>query len=235
MFLPELHVAQQSRRDKLRVPPPLPPSAAAFHHIYDASVFPPAFDLPSSAVAGCVSDSSPFFNQFEGGGGGGGSGIWKGGDWTSGGPPLHFLALLPILPTRRGELVFCLSVNKPRPRDSLLDGANELLLLPSYAGSTTAAWTTGLPVNGSGKGEGVFCGAASSESTQGLVLSLSSNPPQRYASGDGGAIAEGGSQVGGLWGPFTGYATVLKCSKFLKPAQQLLDEFCILGDWFDVI
>ncbi|KAG0453137.1 hypothetical protein HPP92_025801 [Vanilla planifolia] len=154
---------------------------------------------------------------------------------TSGGPPLHFLALLPILPARRGELVFCLSVNKPRPRDSLLDGANELLLLPSYAGSTTAAWTTGLPDNGSGKGEGVFCGAASSESTQGLVLSLSSNPPQRYASGDGGAIAEGGSQVGGLWGPFTGYATVLKCSKFLKPAQQLLDEFCILGDWFDVI
>ncbi|XP_042476211.1 BEL1-like homeodomain protein 9 [Macadamia integrifolia] len=27
-------------------------------------------------------------------------------------------------------------------------------------------------------------------------------------------------------GPFTGYAMILKCSKFLKPAQYLLDEFC---------
>ncbi|XP_031488666.1 homeobox protein BEL1 homolog [Nymphaea colorata] len=30
-------------------------------------------------------------------------------------------------------------------------------------------------------------------------------------------------------GPFTGYATVLKNSKFLKPAQQLLDELCNVG------
>ncbi|CAN6471569.1 unnamed protein product [Victoria cruziana] len=30
-------------------------------------------------------------------------------------------------------------------------------------------------------------------------------------------------------GPFTGYASVLKNSKFLKPAQQLLDEFCNVG------
>ncbi|KAA8544083.1 hypothetical protein F0562_021740 [Nyssa sinensis] len=30
----------------------------------------------------------------------------------------------------------------------------------------------------------------------------------------------------GPLGPFTGYATILKNSKFLKPAQQLIDEFC---------
>ncbi|XP_062172703.1 BEL1-like homeodomain protein 8 isoform X3 [Alnus glutinosa] len=30
----------------------------------------------------------------------------------------------------------------------------------------------------------------------------------------------------GPLGPFTGYATILKASRFLKPAQQLLDEFC---------
>lgn len=30
----------------------------------------------------------------------------------------------------------------------------------------------------------------------------------------------------GPLGPFTGYATILKSSKFLKPAQQLLDELC---------
>ncbi|KAJ3693093.1 hypothetical protein LUZ60_012188 [Juncus effusus] len=31
----------------------------------------------------------------------------------------------------------------------------------------------------------------------------------------------------GPLGPFTGYATILKGSRFLKPAQQLLEEFCI--------
>ncbi|XP_048319964.2 BEL1-like homeodomain protein 9 [Ziziphus jujuba] len=30
-------------------------------------------------------------------------------------------------------------------------------------------------------------------------------------------------------GPFTGYASILKGSRFLKPAQQLLEEFCDLG------
>lgn len=34
----------------------------------------------------------------------------------------------------------------------------------------------------------------------------------------------------GPLGPFTGYATILKASKFLKPAQQLLDEFCGMSD-----
>ncbi|ESR48829.1 hypothetical protein CICLE_v10033544mg, partial [Citrus x clementina] len=28
------------------------------------------------------------------------------------------------------------------------------------------------------------------------------------------------------WGPFTGYASILKRSRFLKPAQRILDEFC---------
>ncbi|KAM0996618.1 hypothetical protein ACFX2I_006557 [Malus domestica] len=34
----------------------------------------------------------------------------------------------------------------------------------------------------------------------------------------------------GPLGPFTGYAAILKSSKFLKPAQQLLDEFCRVSD-----
>ncbi|XP_061376698.1 BEL1-like homeodomain protein 8 [Gastrolobium bilobum] len=33
----------------------------------------------------------------------------------------------------------------------------------------------------------------------------------------------------GPLGPFTGYATILKSSRFLKSAQQLLDEFCCLS------
>lgn len=31
-------------------------------------------------------------------------------------------------------------------------------------------------------------------------------------------------------GPFTGYASILKGSRFLKPAQQLLEEFCDVGN-----
>uniref|UniRef100_A0A5B6YLW1 Putative BEL1-like homeodomain protein 9 n=1 Tax=Davidia involucrata TaxID=16924 RepID=A0A5B6YLW1_DAVIN len=40
-----------------------------------------------------------------------------------------------------------------------------------------------------------------------------------------GSLAFAHRNTGPL-GPFTGYATILKNSKFLKPAQQLLDEFC---------
>ncbi|KAG0456911.1 hypothetical protein HPP92_022068 [Vanilla planifolia] len=81
-----------------------------------------------------------------------------------------------------------------------------------------------------------FGATVASEATQGLSLSLSSNPPrvaqmeerfaQRFAGGAVQGIAGGGRPAAGPLGPFTGYATILKSSKFLKPAQQLLDEFC---------
>ncbi|GAV65444.1 Homeobox_KN domain-containing protein/POX domain-containing protein [Cephalotus follicularis] len=94
---------------------------------------------------------------------------------------------------------------------------------------------------------------------QGLSLSLSShnthqnNLPlelnlQRYGSGFyGDKVTVGGYVVPGLvgpgsgstsnevsrssvpLGPFTGYASILKGSRFLKPAQQLLVEFCDVG------
>ncbi|KAG6631827.1 BEL1-like homeodomain protein 9 [Carya illinoinensis] len=41
-----------------------------------------------------------------------------------------------------------------------------------------------------------------------------------------GGISTNTHQNTGPLGPFTGYATILKSSKFLKPAQQLLDELC---------
>ncbi|GLJ42351.1 hypothetical protein SUGI_0877060 [Cryptomeria japonica] len=44
----------------------------------------------------------------------------------------------------------------------------------------------------------------------------------------GGSTMELHMNVGNL-GPFGGYATVLKNSKYLKPAQELLDEFCNVG------
>ncbi|KAM5560249.1 BEL1-like homeodomain protein 9 [Rosa sericea] len=68
-----------------------------------------------------------------------------------------------------------------------------------------------------------------------LSLSLSSQPVevhnlQRYGysginDGGHGSRSPGPTPLG----PFTGYASILKGSKFLKPAQQLLEEFCDVG------
>lgn len=69
-----------------------------------------------------------------------------------------------------------------------------------------------------------------------LSLSLSSQPvqvnnlQQRYGysginDGGHGSRSPGPSPLG----PFTGYASILKGSRFLKPAQQLLEEFCDVG------
>lgn len=72
-------------------------------------------------------------------------------------------------------------------------------------------------------------------SAQGLALSLSPVPrtntmqmekrnnaivPENFAIAHRSAVP---------LGPFTGYATILKSSKFLRPAQQLLDELCDLA------
>ncbi|ONK54770.1 uncharacterized protein A4U43_UnF11710 [Asparagus officinalis] len=71
--------------------------------------------------------------------------------------------------------------------------------------------------------------------TQGLSLSLASKPlVELHMPSSQGQISPPAAKllmmdprrsVGPL-GPFTGYATILKSSKFLSPAQQLLDEFC---------
>ncbi|RDX84783.1 BEL1-like homeodomain protein 9, partial [Mucuna pruriens] len=79
-----------------------------------------------------------------------------------------------------------------------------------------------------------------------LSLSLSSHNNnsvnlQRYGSvvyGDkvgGGGVIYGGSGLSEVsrgtvpMGPFTGYASILKGSRFLKPAQQLLEDLCDVG------
>jgi hypothetical protein len=62
----------------------------------------------------------------------------------------------------------------------------------------------------------------------GLSLSSSSsNPPpqpRRHLGGGGG-----GGVATGPYGPFTGYAAVLNRSRFLGPAQKLLEEICDVG------
>ncbi|KAL4188572.1 hypothetical protein AMTRI_Chr08g202850 [Amborella trichopoda] len=52
---------------------------------------------------------------------------------------------------------------------------------------------------------------------------------QRFGSGSKGFSGSVHGMGGGPLGPFTGYASILKSSTFLKPAQQLLDEFCNVG------
>ncbi|KAK2972272.1 hypothetical protein RJ640_014330 [Escallonia rubra] len=77
---------------------------------------------------------------------------------------------------------------------------------------------------------------------EGLSLSLSNsqqvhhnNLPlelnlQRYGGlGSGGTGGNDLFRSVGPLGPFTGYASILKGSRFLKPAQQLLEELCDLG------
>ncbi|CAH8359667.1 unnamed protein product [Eruca vesicaria subsp. sativa] len=74
-----------------------------------------------------------------------------------------------------------------------------------------------------------------------LSLSLSSHPRLAYDVVVPGVVNSGicrsaaeaavtvASRSSGPLGPFTGYASILKGSRFLKPAQMLLDEFCNVG------
>ncbi|KAG9453073.1 hypothetical protein H6P81_005977 [Aristolochia fimbriata] len=78
--------------------------------------------------------------------------------------------------------------------------------------------------------------------TQGLSLSLSSHTSFN-GGGDASILAAAADKATGNYvviggdvsrsavplGPFTGYAEVLKGSRFLKPAQQLLQEYCNVG------
>ncbi|KAL4576963.1 hypothetical protein LXL04_013064 [Taraxacum kok-saghyz] len=55
---------------------------------------------------------------------------------------------------------------------------------------------------------------------------LPNSDPKSFMGGSGSSI---GHRNTGPLGPFTGYATVLKNSKFLKPAQELLNGNCDVG------
>ncbi|TMW84799.1 hypothetical protein EJD97_024362, partial [Solanum chilense] len=86
-----------------------------------------------------------------------------------------------------------------------------------------------------GLGTNLRTNVSDNSSVQGLALSLSPVPrtntmqmekrnnvmvPENFAIAQRSAVP---------LGPFTGYATILKSSKFLRPAQQLLDELCDLA------
>ncbi|KAM6598061.1 hypothetical protein CsatA_008585 [Cannabis sativa] len=114
--------------------------------------------------------------------------------------------------------------------EAMVMSGNELALLPNFPNNNNQSITTTLLPN--------------NNNLQGLSLSLSSssNPPPPHhdqtnkillssstssssSSAYMGSISNPYRNSGPL-GPFTGYATILKSSKFLRPAQQLLDGFC---------
>ncbi|KAK4255123.1 hypothetical protein QN277_008160 [Acacia crassicarpa] len=71
----------------------------------------------------------------------------------------------------------------------------------------------------------------SDSNNQGLSLSLSSNsqcskPVKSVSNHSSNAVDRTDYRNVGPLGPFTGYATILKNSNFLKPAQELLEEIC---------
>ncbi|KAG6765393.1 hypothetical protein POTOM_029433 [Populus tomentosa] len=68
-------------------------------------------------------------------------------------------------------------------------------------------------------------------SSQGLSLSLSfqlDNQRHNAVSVSGDSLKQNGEMKSSVvpFGPFTGYASILKTSRFLKPAQQILDDIC---------
>ncbi|KAI3933376.1 hypothetical protein MKW98_006735 [Papaver atlanticum] len=77
---------------------------------------------------------------------------------------------------------------------------------------------------------GTCSGSQDTRSNNPGYLFLDQLSPTRFKAGNSVENIAGSSayarRCSGPLGPFTGYATILKNSKFLKPAQQLLDEFC---------
>ncbi|EOA28638.1 hypothetical protein CARUB_v10024860mg [Capsella rubella] len=67
--------------------------------------------------------------------------------------------------------------------------------------------------------------ATSHTNKKGFSLSLSSEVTPFRDSGDVAVLSM--MNMNGPLGPFTGYASILKSSRFLEPAQNMLEDFCI--------
>ncbi|KAI6675148.1 hypothetical protein NL676_003054 [Syzygium grande] len=253
------HVPQQSRRDKLRVvvvqnqtnhqPSCLvEPSAANLHGcagllpLYDPSLLQP--DLLACAGGGHNSIS---LVKEEGGGGANLIGFVGGGGGGGGSSSSSASSYL--------DPHSAMVIN-PSPIGDIGGASHPLFLYAATQGMEGTLGSLSQPYNNhnsAGGGEPPLSLAHDSgagNNGQGLSLSLSShagNPGnhqnalplelnlQRFGSAavyGGKAAASGG---GGYMsspvplGPFTGYASILKGSRFLRPAQQLLEELCEAG------
>lgn len=276
---PELHIAQQSRRDKLRIQQDtyFPNHALT----YDASeminfTVNPLLNtapLKRPEEAPFPTADAQYFST------------WKtiGGsqDWVPNHTSIYSstnpISALNVKPNYLGydqEL-------HPSLANSDMNGASSLyqnialqdLELASLRHKTASGETGhGSPWVVGGNGSSQWCGARSN--AQALSLSLSSVPPPKVHETQ---IAERGLQARGVcgvssdqdsrtWkpemllppinqnvsntralgaqglthrnpgplGPFTGYATILRSSRFLRPAQQMLEELCCVAGPKDV-
>lgn len=227
------HVPQQSRRDKLRVVSGVVETTAGnlqgcagLLPLYDPTSLLSSADLLSGHQSGCaVKEESINLMGFVGGmmnGGGSSSSS------ASQNPYLdQHQHSLPINPSSIQDINCNPFLFAPRSLHSLRDfdqsynggGGDQVVLFKPEPLSLSLS-----------------SHAAGHQSNLPLELNL-----QRYGSGGGGN--GGGYVIPGIvggsasasndvsrssvpLGPFTGYASVLKGSRFLKPAQQLLEEFC---------
>ncbi|XP_057807968.1 BEL1-like homeodomain protein 9 [Salvia miltiorrhiza] len=215
------HVPQQSRRDKLRVVNHHPPgcvdslqTCAALVPLYEPSLIPPDFincatlqqrQSYNLAAAG-VKEEGVNFMGFSGG---------MGANHMYADPQHLSVHLNPstihdIYASYRGGGVF----------DQPFHGGGDAPATPSGAGQSLSLSLSShhsnlpLELNLQRYDSPVFSGGKVSE---GYLVSC-----------NGGAGAELSKSSVPL-GPFTGYASVLKGSRFLKPAQQLLEELCDVG------
>ncbi|KAK4356362.1 hypothetical protein RND71_025333 [Anisodus tanguticus] len=113
---------------------------------------------------------------------------------------------------------------------SWTENGNELLLLPNYIDQSLQLYDKNCEL-----GTNLITKAPDNSNAQALALSLSPVPAsktnmvqmeKRSALPENIAIAHRSAVP---LGPFTGYTTILKSSKLLRPAQQLLDELCDLA------
>jgi len=219
------HVAQQSRRDKLRV------QQRQFVVSADGNPNPNPNNInPEELIYNCsgmlMASSSGILDFTAGGGGGHDSSSC---DWImnqiSGSHPLTQSHLY-HLPEETSTNLLSLTSSHQNTLQAMVPSTSSLGL--EMAGQITP-WVDRrqepLKVEG-----GNFSNAAAISETRGLSLSLASKPQfdvgfPNCPSTAPKFLVDARRSVGPL-GPFTGYAAILKSSKFLRPAQQLLDEFC---------
>ncbi|KAG6538518.1 BEL1-like homeodomain protein 8 [Zingiber officinale] len=255
-FRPDAHVAQQSRRDKLRVqsdhfqPPARDAGLGLDSIMFPSTASAPAAEfspsggqvplgVPSAAmILGDTALQPPQFTC----------------DWAAPYSHLYYHQFKPsgfmtgIHDTVATDMPSGIAQAPPSSWSTVdgCGGSGELHFLAGYAGDTQggAAPLMGarahVPVGWTGVDGAIGVGGTDAGgASRGLSLTLASITAARPSSaypknpvcdrafgGNSGSLQDVVGRGAGPLGPFTGYAIVLKNSRFLRPAQLLLDEFC---------
>ncbi|KAK4432336.1 BEL1-like homeodomain protein 9 [Sesamum alatum] len=221
------HVPQQSRRDRLRVNDPSDTGAAGLVPLYDPSLISSAdfincgadrqsFSLVGANTSAAVKEEGINLMGFVGGMN---NNVYSAAAaTTSSNPRNHHMYVDPQLnPSSIQDInVYTAATHNYR---GVLD--------QSFHGNEVAVYKPEPhhePISncGAANGQSLSLSLSSHHSThQSNLLPLELNL-QRYDS----SIELSWGSAGGPIGPFTGYASVLKGSRFLKPTQELMRELC---------